>query len=49
MKPESGCSGPPPRQTALSANKFAMKHDTTRHLLLTQMAPAAGGVVLLRR
>ena len=46
MKPESGCSGPPPRQTALSATEFAMKNDTTRRLLPTPMALAAGGVDL---
>jgi hypothetical protein len=49
MKPESGCSGPPPRQTALSATEFAMKHSTTRHTPPTPVALAAGGVDLRGR
>ena len=49
MKPESGCSGPPPRQTALSATEPEMKHDTTRRLPPTLMALAAGGVDLPSR
>ena len=46
MKPESGCSGPPPRQTALSAPESAMKHHTTRHLPPMLTASIAGGVDL---
>ena len=46
MKPESGCSGPPQRLTALSATEFAMKHNTTRRLLPTSVTLAAGGVDL---
>ena len=49
MKPESGRSGPPPRQAALSATEFAMKNDTTRRLLPTPTALAADGVDLSSR